>query len=63
MSLAIRLRHDFPSARIDIDFQVPSPGVTVLFGPSGAGKSVTIAVIALAASEVLSRRAQRLVGR
>jgi molybdate transport system ATP-binding protein len=46
MSLAIRLRHDFPSARIDIDFQVPSPGVTVLFGPSGAGKSVTIAVAA-----------------
>jgi molybdate transport system ATP-binding protein len=44
MSLAIRLRHAFPSTRLDIDFEAPSPGVTVLFGPSGAGKSVTIAV-------------------
>jgi molybdate transport system ATP-binding protein len=27
---------------MDIAFQVPSPGVTVLFGPSGAGKSTII---------------------
>lgn len=46
MSLAIRLRHDYPSSAMDIDFTVPSPGVTVLFGPSGAGKSTTIAVAA-----------------
>jgi molybdate transport system ATP-binding protein len=46
MSLAIRLRQAFPSTLIEIDFEVPSPGVTVLFGPSGAGKSVTIAVAA-----------------
>ncbi|HVC59872.1 MAG TPA: molybdenum ABC transporter ATP-binding protein [Acetobacteraceae bacterium] len=46
MSLAIRLRHGFPSTRLEIDFAVPSPGVTVLFGPSGAGKSTTIAVAA-----------------
>jgi molybdate transport system ATP-binding protein len=46
MSLAIRLRHRFPEIRMDIDFVVPSPGVTVLFGPSGAGKSTTIAVAA-----------------
>lgn len=42
MSLSVRLRHDFPSARMDMAFEVPSPGVTVLFGPSGAGKSTII---------------------
>jgi molybdate transport system ATP-binding protein len=42
MSLSIRLRHEFPSARIDVAFDVPSPGVTVLFGPSGAGKSTIV---------------------
>jgi molybdate transport system ATP-binding protein len=46
MSLAIRLHHAFPSVRMDIDFETPSPGVTVLFGPSGAGKSTVIAVAA-----------------
>jgi molybdate transport system ATP-binding protein len=46
MSLTVRLRHRFPSVQIDIEFTVPSPGVTALFGPSGAGKSVTIAVAA-----------------
>ena len=46
MSLAIRLRHRFPETVMDIAFEVPSPGVTVLFGPSGAGKSTTIAVAA-----------------
>ena len=46
MSLTVRLRHRFPSVQLDIDFTVPSPGVTALFGPSGAGKSVTIAVAA-----------------
>jgi molybdate transport system ATP-binding protein len=42
MSLSIRLRHDFPTVRMDMAFEVPSPGVTVLFGPSGAGKSTLI---------------------
>ena len=42
MSLAFRLRHAFPSIRLDMAFEVPSPGVTVLFGPSGAGKSTAI---------------------
>jgi molybdate transport system ATP-binding protein len=46
MSLAISLRHRFPSMQMDIAFEVPSPGVTALFGPSGAGKSTTIAVAA-----------------
>jgi molybdate transport system ATP-binding protein len=42
MSLSVRLRHDFPSARMEMAFEVPSPGVTVLFGPSGAGKTTII---------------------
>lgn len=42
MSLSIRLRHRFPSVRMEVAFEVPSPGVTVLFGPSGAGKSTII---------------------
>lgn len=42
MSFSITLNHRFPSVRMDIAFQVPSPGVTVLFGPSGAGKSTII---------------------
>jgi molybdate transport system ATP-binding protein len=46
MSLTVRLHHRFPSVQLDIEFTVPSPGVTALFGPSGAGKSVTIAVAA-----------------
>ncbi len=46
MSLAVRLRHRFRETVMDIAFEVPSPGVTVLFGPSGAGKSTTIAVAA-----------------
>jgi molybdate transport system ATP-binding protein len=46
MSLALRLRHRFPSVQIDIAFETPTPGVTVLFGPSGAGKSTVIAAVA-----------------
>lgn len=46
MTLALRLRHRFPGLVLDIDFDVPSPGVTVLFGPSGAGKSTVLAAAA-----------------
>lgn len=42
MSLAFSLRHRFASIQLDVAFEVPSPGVTVLFGPSGAGKSTII---------------------
>jgi molybdate transport system ATP-binding protein len=56
MSLSIQLRHDFPSARMDIAFEVPSPGITVLFGPSGSGKSTII----LAAAGLLRPDACRI---
>jgi molybdate transport system ATP-binding protein len=46
MSLSVLLRHQFPSVRIDVAFEVPTPGMTVLFGPSGAGKSTIISVAA-----------------
>jgi molybdate transport system ATP-binding protein len=42
MSFSIALRHHFPTTQMDIAFDVPSPGVTVLFGPSGSGKSTVI---------------------
>jgi molybdate transport system ATP-binding protein len=42
MSLSVALRHRFPAVQMDITFEVPSPGVTVLFGPSGSGKSTII---------------------
>jgi molybdate transport system ATP-binding protein len=42
MSFSVALRHRFPSIQMDVAFEVPSPGVTVLFGPSGSGKSTII---------------------
>ncbi len=42
MSLSLSMRHRFPTIQMDIAFEVPSPGVTVLFGPSGSGKSTII---------------------
>jgi molybdate transport system ATP-binding protein len=42
MSISVELRHRFPSTSLDIAFELPSPGVTVLFGPSGSGKSTVI---------------------
>ena len=46
MSLSVRLRHRFPSVQMDMAFEVPTPGVTVLFGPSGSGKSTIISAAA-----------------
>ena len=43
MTLAFRLLHQFPTVQMDMAFEVPSPGITVLFGPSGSGKSTIIA--------------------
>ena len=46
MSLAVRLRHRFPSIQMDVAFEVVTPGMTVLFGPSGAGKTTIISAAA-----------------
>jgi molybdate transport system ATP-binding protein len=45
-SLAIRLRHAFGAASIDVTLDLPGQGVTAIFGPSGAGKSVLIQALA-----------------
>lgn len=45
MSLSIRIRHDFPSFALDVDFDAP-PGVTALFGHSGAGKTSVVNAVA-----------------
>lgn len=42
MSFSLAVRHRFPAMQMDIAFEVPSPGVTVLFGPSGSGKSTIV---------------------
>jgi molybdate transport system ATP-binding protein len=46
MSLSIRFRHAFADLPLDIDFEAPTPGTTVLFGRSGSGKSTIIAAVA-----------------
>ena len=42
MSLHVLLRHQFTTVRMDLEFDVPTPGVTILFGASGSGKSTII---------------------
>jgi molybdate transport system ATP-binding protein len=46
VSLSVRLHHRFADMALDLEFEVPTPGVTVLFGRSGAGKSTVIAAVA-----------------
>jgi molybdate transport system ATP-binding protein len=46
MRLYVQLRHQFAAARMDLAFEAPAPGVTMLFGPSGAGKSTIISAAA-----------------
>lgn len=45
MSLSVAFRQRFGAQEIDIAFEAPTPGTTVLFGPSGAGKSTAIATL------------------
>jgi molybdate transport system ATP-binding protein len=45
MTLQIRLKHKFPSFSTDVDFTLPTPGVTALFGPSGCGKSTVMSAV------------------
>jgi molybdate transport system ATP-binding protein len=46
MSLSIRFRHAFADLPLDVAFDAPTPGTTVLFGRSGSGKSTIIAAVA-----------------
>ncbi len=40
------MRHDFGGTRLDMAFDAPDRGTTVLFGPSGSGKSSVVAAMA-----------------
>ena len=44
--LSVAIRTTLGQFTLDVAFEGPSDGITVLFGPSGAGKSATLAVIA-----------------
>lgn len=44
--LTVRVRHRLGDFLLDVAFEGPADGTTVLFGPSGAGKSATLAIIA-----------------
>lgn len=44
--LEFQVRHRLGDFALDVAFEGPADGVTVLFGPSGAGKSMTLAAIA-----------------
>jgi molybdate transport system ATP-binding protein len=44
--ITVAVRHDFPTARLNIAFAAPTPGTTMLFGPSGSGKTTTLLAIA-----------------
>ncbi|WP_375395900.1 molybdenum ABC transporter ATP-binding protein [uncultured Sphingomonas sp.] len=44
--LSVAIRTTFGRFELDVAFDGPGDGITVLFGPSGAGKSATLAAIA-----------------
>ena len=46
MSLCVAIQRRFETFALDVAFETPSPGVTVLFGRSGAGKSTIISAVA-----------------
>jgi molybdate transport system ATP-binding protein len=46
MTLSISIRHKVPDFALDIAFEAPTPGTTVLFGRSGAGKSMIVSTVA-----------------
>jgi molybdate transport system ATP-binding protein len=46
MSLRIEVAHRFPGFDLDVKFDAPGGGITVLYGPSGAGKSSVLMAVA-----------------
>lgn len=44
--LAVRCAHRRDGFLLDVDLELPSPGVSALFGRSGAGKSTLVAILA-----------------
>lgn len=46
MSIKIAYKKQLKNIFLDVDFEMPDSGITVLFGPSGAGKSTLLNLIA-----------------
>ena len=46
MTLSVTIRHSVQDFTLDVAFEAPASGTTVLFGRSGAGKSTIIAAVA-----------------
>ncbi len=46
MTLSVAIRHRVPDFILDVAFEAPTPGTTVLFGRSGAGKSMIVSTVA-----------------
>lgn len=46
MSIAARLRVDYPGFALDVDLDLPRRGITALFGRSGCGKTTLLRCIA-----------------
>lgn len=46
VTLSVAFRQDFPELTLDIGFEAPSAGTTVLFGRSGCGKTSTLGAVA-----------------
>ncbi|KGQ41141.1 molybdenum ABC transporter ATP-binding protein [Gallibacterium anatis] len=44
--LELRIKKQFPDIQIEVDLQLPTQGITMLFGRSGAGKSSLLNMIA-----------------
>ena len=57
--ISVAVRRHLGAFTLDVAFEGPEDGVTVLFGPSGAGKSATLAAIA---GSVQVERARVAVG-
>ena len=45
-TLPARFKLAYENFALDVDLQLPSTGVTVLFGPSGSGKTTLLRCIA-----------------
>jgi molybdate transport system ATP-binding protein len=46
MTLSVTIRHAVPGFALDVAFEAPTPGTTVLFGRSGSGKSMIVSTVA-----------------
>lgn len=46
MSIGVRIEHKINKLKLDVEFNIPEPGITAIFGPSGSGKTTLVNIIA-----------------